>query len=75
MTTRGELIQEWRKRAGLNRAQVGRLVGTSRQNIDNLENDRAIKRRPTAVRLNCGLALWWREKSFADPLTFPETML
>lgn len=40
MTTRGELIQEWRKRAGLNRAQVGRLVGTSRQNIDNLENDR-----------------------------------
>lgn len=40
MTTRGELIQQWRRQAGLNRAEVGRLVNTSRQNIDNLENDR-----------------------------------
>lgn len=40
MTTRGELIQQWRRQAGLNRAEVGRLVSTSRQNIDNLENDR-----------------------------------
>jgi transcriptional regulator with XRE-family HTH domain len=39
MTTKGAIVRNWRNRMGLSRAEVARRVGTSRQNIENLEAD------------------------------------
>lgn len=39
MLTKGKIVRDWRDRLGLSRAEVARRIGTSRQNIDNLESD------------------------------------
>ena len=39
MRTKGQIVREWRERAKLSPAALGRLVDTSRQNIENLEAD------------------------------------
>jgi transcriptional regulator with XRE-family HTH domain len=39
-TTRGAIVKNWRNRVGISRAELARRVGTSRQNIENLEADR-----------------------------------
>ncbi len=39
MATRGQIVREWRIAQGLKTSEVGRLAGTSRQNIENLESD------------------------------------
>lgn len=47
MKTMGEIVREWRTKRGIkSRAGLAQLVGTTRQNIDNLENDRVSE--PTA---------------------------
>lgn len=42
MKTRSELVTDWRLRVGLSRAEVARRIGTSRQNINNLETGRVV---------------------------------
>lgn len=50
MKTMGEIVREWRTKRGIrSRAALAELVGTTRQNIDNLENDRVNE--PTAPYL------------------------
>lgn len=39
MKTKGKLVREWRESLGMDRKELARRVGTSRQNIENLEND------------------------------------
>lgn len=39
MKTKGQLVKAWREAKGLNTATLGKMAGTSRQNIENLEND------------------------------------
>jgi transcriptional regulator with XRE-family HTH domain len=39
MKTMGEIVKKWREEHGLSAAALGKMVGTSRQNIENLEKD------------------------------------
>ena len=39
MNSRGEIVKQWREAQGLNTRQLADAVGTSRQNIENLEAD------------------------------------
>lgn len=39
MMTKGQIVSAWRRRQGLSAAELARRVGTSRQNINNLEAD------------------------------------
>jgi transcriptional regulator with XRE-family HTH domain len=40
MATRGQIVREWRLARGLKAADVAKLAGTSRQNIENFELDK-----------------------------------
>jgi transcriptional regulator with XRE-family HTH domain len=39
MKTRGQIVREWREARQMNARQLAKAIGTSRQNIENLEKD------------------------------------